>query len=605
MRQTAELRGVNDGARDVQPTRRQVLASLAPLGAAGTGGCLDRARTVFGWQSSGQIRLQIKTVPTDADPYAPRIARRVAEWFRTAGLDAHVLPVSQTELRRQVLLNQEFDVFVARTPSLFSTPDELYSLLHSAGAARPGWQNPFGYTNLEVDRLLETQRRAAGSERREAVSDLQRVVARTHPFDVAGFADRIRAVRDDRFAGWTDADLTTPLGYLSLERDRSDGSQSNGASEAVALRLVTADRRVTENLNPLSLAFRDYEQVTGLLYDPLSRVVDGEFEPWLAAEWTFDEDSERPRASVELRSDLGWHDGESLTAADVAFTYAFLTDTTLGTGDEAVPAPRFQGRVGLVEDVQAIDDRTALFSFTECSRDVARRAFTVPILPTHEWEETTAPADIGGIDVGSGVTEALVTDGIPPVGSGPLSFVENTPSESVTLERYDDHFLHRDSESAYGADFDRFELRAVGSDTAAVEVVSEGSADATASSLGAGLVPRIGRAADLTLDVEPQAALYVVGYNTRREPLSNPRFRDVLGRLVDKQSLVGAVFEEYATAGVSPLTGTEWLPADLRWNGADPVTPFLGNGGDVDRARARDAFREAGYQYEDGRLVRR
>ncbi len=609
--------------------RRAVLGTLAAGAAAGTGGCVRRLRTIAGWQSSKQVSLQIKAPPTDADPYALRIARAMEGWFRAAGIDASIVPVDEGELHRQVLLNDEFDLFVARGEDRFQDPDALYSLLHSRFAEAPGWQNPFGYTNLEADELLETQRRTDGDRRREAIAELQRTIARTQPFTVVAFPDDIRATRDTHFTNWWAADLRSPTGYLTLDRapgiedDQEDGDgggddQGDGTSRNATLRTATTDMRATENLNPLSVEYRRTGVLTGLLYDSLGIGIGTGTPPtpWLAETWEFTQTRGAPRATLQLRPDLQWHDGEPLTADDVAFTYALLADTTLGSADGSdgedsdtrIPAPRFRGRTELVEDATAHDRRTIEFRFVECIPQVATRALTVPILPRHVWEDRTAPASVGGIEFGP-ATEALVTNNIPPVGSGPLRFVRNTPRETLVLEPFDDHFLARGADvelprgAAGGPAFDRLVVQVVGSDATAVGMVENGDADVTGTPVGASSVPRIGRAGELDLLVRRSGAPYVIGYNARRPPLTNPRVRNTLARLIDQASLADTVFEGYARPEASPLAGTGWLPSDLRWDGANPMTPFLGTDGELDVERARSAFREAGYQYDDGTLL--
>jgi peptide/nickel transport system substrate-binding protein len=577
-------------------------------------------RTIVGWQSTKQVSLQIKTPPTDADPYALRIARAMEGWFRAAGIDASIVPVDEGELHRQVLLNDEFDLFVARGEDRFQDPDALYSLLHSKFAEGPGWQNPFGYTNLEADELLETQRRTDGEPRREAIAELQRTIARTHPFTVVAFPDDIRATRDTHFTNWRAADLRSPTGYLTLDRapGNDDPDDGDGERRNATLRTATTDMRATENLNPLSVEYRRTGVLTSLLYDSLG-IGTGTGTPptpWLAETWEFTQTRGAPRATLRLRLDLEWHDGEPLTADDVAFTYALLADTTLGSADGSdgedsdtrIPAPRFRGRTDLVEDATTHDRRTVEFQFVECIPQVATRALTVPILPRHVWEERTAPASVGGIEFGP-VTEALVTNNIPPVGSGPLRFVRNTPRETLVLEPFDDHFLARGAEVELPRDvtdgpaFDRMVVQVVGSDTTAVGMVESGDADVTGTPVGASNVPRIGRADELDLLVRRSRAPYLIGYNARRPPLTNPRFRNTLARLIDQAYLADAVFEGYARPEVSPLAGTGWLPSDLRWNGANPVTPFFGTDGELDVERARSAFREAGYQYDGETLL--
>lgn len=600
---------MSDSSSLLTARRRGFVGALAAGAAAGTGGCLRRARSIAGWQSREQVSLQIKTLPADADPYALWIARSVAGWFGDAGIDVSVVPMAKEELLRQVLLNNDFDVFVTTLPTQRRTPDSLYALLHSRFAETSGWQNPFGFADFDVDDLLDTQRRETGARRRTALADLQRSLARSQPFTVVAFPDDIRTARIGAYRNWQTVDLRTPQGYLNLERNaREEGADT-------VLRIASTDGRPTENLNPLAVEHRREGLLTGLLYDALGIEVGGERVPWLAASWEFERAGGRPRATVRLREDVRWHDGEALTAEDVAFTYALLADTTMGDSTEPtdttdreprVPAPRLQGRRELVESIAAVDDRTLTVQFGECSDRVATRAFTIPILPKHVWKDRTDTASISNIEVGS-ASEALVTDNVPPVGSGPLEYVENTPEERLVLESVDDHFSTRvDDAPAVPVGppvFDRLVLQAVGSDDTAVALVAEGEADLTGTSVAASTVPRIGRSSDLELIVRRATAPYVLGYNVRRPPLTNPRFRNTLAYLVDQAHLVDDVFDGYARAAVSPLTGTDWLPDDLRWEDENPVTPFLGVDGEVDVAEARDAFREAGYQYEDGRLV--
>lgn len=560
-----------------------------------------------------QVALRIKTLPADSDPFALRAARTVAAWYGEVGINAQVVPVSEEELFRQVLVGSEFDVFLARGPSWSVDPDGLYSLLHSRFADARGWQNPFGFVDLDVDESLEIQRRATGEKRREAVAELQRSIARSQPFTPLVFPDDIRAARRDTYTNWGDVDLQTPHGYLSLQRS-ADADAEDGES---VLRLTTTDQRATENLNPLSVEYRRSGVVTGLVYDALGYVTGEGTEPWLAESVGFDRTGEGPRATIRLRPGVTWHDGAPLTASDVTFTYALLSDTSLGsagedeeTDDDApIPAPRFQGRAGLVSEVDAVDDTVATIQFVDCSPGVAARALTVPILPEHVWTDRTDPASMAGIEVGR-VTEALVANNIPPVGSGPLRFVRNTPRESLELEPFPDHFVAdpdaADPPGGVGPpSYDRFVLQFVGSDDAAIGVVADGDAEVTGTPVGADAVPRIGRNDGLDLVIARSDAPYLVGYNTQRAPFTNPRFRNTLARLVDANHLASAVFDGYARPTATPIEDEEWVPADLEWDGDDrnPVTPFIGSSGEIDVGRAREAFRNAGFQYDDGRLL--
>ncbi|WP_227015887.1 ABC transporter substrate-binding protein [Haloarcula sp. JP-L23] len=568
---------------------------------------MRHVRSLTGWESSQQVRLHIKTVPDDADPYALTLARAVADWFRAAGIDTRITPMSEQELHRQTLLRNEFDLCLMRLPPRFNDPDALYTLLHSRFAEDPGWQNPFGYANLDVDDRLETQRRTNGSQRRNALRQLQLTVARTQPFTLLTVPDDVRAVRTTNYSNWRAASLGSSLGYLSLDRSDDLDSEADGT-----LRVAITDRRATINLNPLSVEFRRTGTLTGLVYDPLGYVFEDRLMPWLAETWEFSDDRS-PTARVTIREGAMWHDGKTLTADDVAFTYRLLSDTTLGVDSDEetapLPSPRYRGRSSLVANVDPIGDRTVEFQFADVTPSVARRAFTVPILPEHIWEERTDVASIAGIQTGS-VTEALVTNNIPPVGSGPLQFVRNTPREEVVFERFDDHVLRRvDSptndlvDQAGDVAFDTLSIQVVGSDVTAAEMVTDDTADVTGTPVGSDVIPRIGRSSESELLVQRSSSAYVLGYNTRNQHLNNPRFRHTLARLIDGEYITDAIVDGYGRPAVGPLWDTEWYPSELQWEERNPIANFLGSEGEIDVARARSAFREAGYRYEDGKLV--
>ncbi|WP_281196097.1 ABC transporter substrate-binding protein [Halorubrum sp. F4] len=617
-------------------SRRDALAGIGL--AVGSAGCAGRARNIAGRESSAQLVLEIRTTPADEDPNGIRIARALAENLDAVGVDARIETMNGTDLRRTVLLNHDFDVYVGQyTEVLPFDPDVLYGLTHSKFTAEAGWQNPFGFTDLDVDELLEEQRAADESDRARIVSELQESMCEKQPFTVVAFPDALAAARTDRFVGWETGPPISATGLLTMdfidERSGDDG-------DPVTLRLATADGRISENWNPIAAEYRRYGTFMSMLYDRLAIVDDGATVPWLAREWEW---TDPETLEIGLR-DSTWHDGEPLTAEDVAFTYEFLRDTSMGGTEMPVPSPQFRGRGSIVESADAVDDSTVRLVVAETDETVAERALQVPILPRHVWIDRAETATVGGFELDTETTEALVTPNEDPVGSGPMRFVESTPGERVVFERNPDHFLVRagsvdsadaetgeeaetdgdSAESTTGTEeeesipepyrgkpeFDRLEVAIVGSDVSAVQWVADGYADGTVSNLGPDSVPRIGRESDARLVSTQSAAFYYVGYNARRAPLSNPRFRGIVASLVDKSTIVDDAFAGYARPATSPLaTSPEWVPGNLRWDDdreEDPVHPFRGKDGSLDAEATREALREIGYRFdESGRLLAR
>jgi len=616
--------------------RRRAFLSSGVATALGSG-CIQQSQSLFGRSSPTRVSLTIKTTPADADARATAIARTLSTRLTTVGIDASIALRSTEELYRDVLLNQSFDLYVGTFPHT-EDPDFLRPLLHSRFGGEPGWQNPFGYTNLELDDRLAAQRTESGPDRVETLRQIERAVVRDQPFTVVAFPDAIRTTHSGRLQTPRSTRFHTARRYLAAEpmvdtdtdaaadvdtntgtapttttpTDRNDGDGDSATDTSRRLRVTLSDSRPTKNLNPLAAEFRSGSTITTLLYDSVGRWIDGRVRPWLASDWTWSESptSGTPRATVSLRDDLTWHDGTALTAADVAFTYRFLRDTSLGRADSPVPAPTYRGETSLVESVTApATDRVEL-QFGPVSRAVATRAFTVPILPEHVWRALTTQATLAGVDTGSAVTRALVWNNVPPVGSGPLQFERANRKESLLLRRFDDHFLHRADETAAvgpyanGFSFDRLEFVVVPSAAAAVELVADGVAGFTGSPLTQAAVPRIGRHDGLELRVSQPFEFYHVGYNARTPPTSNTRFRRAVAHLVDKASIVDETFRGYADPAASPLARRAVQSRELQWEGDDPSTPFPGENGTLDVERARDLFRDAGYRYsDDGHLV--
>jgi peptide/nickel transport system substrate-binding protein len=586
-------------------SRRAVLGTAAGVGAGLSGGCVGAIQNLLGVGGPAQLSLTVKSVPADTDAVITQIARRLVNRLNEVGIDAQVELESRAQLRQDVLMNNNYDIYVDQHPA-HTDPDMMRPLMHSVFTSESGWQNPFDYTDLTVDQQLADQRAATGNERQLAVGDIQRKAAREQPLGVVAFPREIWTARSDRYAGWERLPLTDPLAYVALDkRDRSDAGEGR-------LRVTTTDSTPTDNLNPISAVKRYRGTFTGLLYDPLGRRYDGGVNPWLASDWSVDRAEGATTATVTLRSGLRWHDGQPLTASDVAFTFRFLSDTTLGNGETAVPAPWLRGRASLVESATVRNARTVELNLGETSPAAAQRVFTTPILPAHVWESMTARASAAGLNMNPYPTEAIITANRQPVGSGVLRFQGVTRGESLVLTRFEDHFLHREESADVppvlrgGVPFQRFSVRVVPSDAAAVELVAADEADATAMSISPNSVSRVGEHDNLGLYTAESRSFYHVGFNTRQVPFGNGHFRRLVMRLLDKEYIVDEALDGYATPGVTPMTGTDWVPADLTWQGEDPQVPFIGEEGTLDADRAKERFQDAGFEYDDsGRMIAR
>lgn len=553
-------------------------------GVAGSlAGCTGTRGTTSALDDDDQVELSIKTTPADADPYAIRIARTLSEHLEAVGIANEIVPMATAKLLESVLVEHDFDVYVARHPG-GRDPDFVRSLFHSQYATDPGWRNPFGFDDAAVDASLEAQTDQRGTARTDTIRELVRAIADAGPMTAIAHPDVVHAVRTDRIADWPADGLQRAENLLGL-RGRS-------GTDLETVSLAITDDRPTRNRNPLAVTFRNRGLVTGLLYEPLVRWSDAGIEPRLARDWEW---TERPSGSHLALSlaNARWHDGEPVTPSDIAFTYRFVADTSLGAADGPVPAPRFRGRSELVEDVDVAGDRTIAIEFS-ASREAARRSLTIPILPRHVWEPLSDPAAVAGLAIFGSATEALRWDNPDPVGSGPLLFETADTGTELTLSRFDDHFTD-------GPAYERLRLRVAPSDDAAIELVAQDEVDATGP-VAASLVSRIARNGALSMVAGTTQSVYHIGYNVRRSPLDDATFRRAVGALLDRRAVVDRVFDGFATPTTSPLapawSSIEPAPGDVAGQNLFPEGP-----GDLDLEAARSAFRRAGYRYDDGVLL--
>lgn len=148
----------------------------------------------------------------------------------------------------------------------------------------------------------------------------------------------------------------------------------------------------------------------------------GEMIPWLASEW--ERSTDGLEWTFRLRDGVEWHDGEALTADDVAFTFDYLTK---GPGRTA---PGILGFIP-VKEVAVDGPSVAVIRlerpFAPFEETVAGR---VPIIPEHIWSGVSDPAQLRG-------PEAIA-------GSGPYRLESwDQASGSYLYTANDGYFLGR------------------------------------------------------------------------------------------------------------------------------------------------------------------
>ena len=118
----------------------------------------------------------------------------------------------------------------------------------------------------------------------------------------------------------------------------------------------------------------------------------------------------------ELREEARWHDGESVTAQDVVFSFNALMEWGI---------PFYRSFYSDVTAIEALDARRVKFSFrADTNREMPLIIGQLRVLPAHYWEKRDFTA----------------TTLEPPLGSGPYRIAALEPGRSITYERVQDYW---------------------------------------------------------------------------------------------------------------------------------------------------------------------
>ena len=338
-----------------------------------------------------------------------------------------------------------------------------------------------------------------------------------------------------------------------LGRDRRSGARGLGASllliGVVAAPLGVSAARAQTPAAPAPLVRLPFPREDGsltpytfelgyplvtLVYDTLLwRDNQGVAQPWLAHSVTTSPDSKK--VTIQLEKGARWQDGVLVTAADVAFTFAYVGSH---------PHPRFTPELEAVKGVQAPDDATVVITLRHPSPGFPDQPLAdMPILPAHLWHSLPAGK--------------LAPDGLP-VGSGPYRLVEHIPSQSYRFEANAGYFRGPPAVQTV-------EVPIITDADQTFAALEQDRVDMVPVSIPAAQVPRFGLGFQFA-----KGASYlgtVVMFNVRQAPFDRPAVRQALARALDLDRIRRAVGD-----GVAADRG--YLHPDSPWAATDVLHTF-------------------------------
>ncbi|MFP5376315.1 MAG: ABC transporter substrate-binding protein, partial [Acidimicrobiia bacterium] len=303
-----------------------------------------------------------------------------------------------------------------------------------------------------------------------------------------------------------------------------------------------------------------------LIYDTLVwKDSTGEVLPWLAARWETSDDARTH--TFHLRDDVLWHDGQPLTARDVAFTFEYFRSQTVPPQVIVQPLPE-------IDEVRATGDHTVEFHLASPLATFFgfSGVGSVLIVPQHVW---------------SGIEEAAAaTDPAVLVGSGPYRLESYDRGAGAYLySAHDEYFLGRPFVS-------RLEYRPVGDQLAGVVAGEVNVASATGVRPEV-LAPFRDNPSLEVLEAPPGNFGSGLWWNLARGgTLADPWFRQACAHAIDREDLVQRLHGGNADPG-----NPGWIPEPNPFHADVEQYRF-------DRAEANRLLDDAGYARPAGGGVR-
>ncbi|GAB4578200.1 MAG: ABC transporter substrate-binding protein [Anaerolineales bacterium] len=172
-----------------------------------------------------------------------------------------------------------------------------------------------------------------------------------------------------------------------------------------------------DTLNPGTAVLTEAYTIFEAVYDSMYQLgLDGNYSLELAE--SVDVSADGTVWTFKIRPGITFHDGQPLTAEDVAFSYNFYQANA--------DFPFLNVYTSYFSSVEAPDANTVVITLSEAIPNMESQLIFLYVLPKHIWE-SVSPTEFENVDM---------------IGSGPFKMAEYSPNEFVHLAANKDHFLN-------------------------------------------------------------------------------------------------------------------------------------------------------------------
>jgi peptide/nickel transport system substrate-binding protein len=301
---------------------------------------------------------------------------------------------------------------------------------------------------------------------------------------------------------------------------------------------------------------------------------DQQMKPWAAKDFEWADDT---TLNVTLKEGMTFHDGESVTADDVAYTFNLILDTE--------PPAYINSVVDTTKSVEKTGDYSVTFNLTQTYAPyIAITLGLTPILPKHHWEQMLA--DTGNE---SEPWKASITNDNSIIGSGPFQWGNWDQGSRFEMPAFKDH-------SFAAPNIDKRIQRPLSTRDAELEAMKNGDYDLLDYWFGspASLEEATKNTEHLSLVQNSDDCRQATWVNSKKPPFDDVAFRQAANALIHgaQPVIIEELNDGFGNRAASPINQTLKF-----WH--NPDTPYFENGVDG----AIEILNDAGYAWDgDGNL---
>ena len=306
---------------------------------------------------------------------------------------------------------------------------------------------------------------------------------------------------------------------------------------------------VLKTLNPLISENLSYYYFSKLIFEGLFELDQNfDIKNQLAEDYIIRDDG---TISIKLKENVLWHDGEKLTAEDVAFTINTIkyanNDSTYKKMWDAAMGNYYSSNINRIIDVYVIDDYNLDIKF-DINFSNSLETLIFPIIPKHRFV-------VDREDKNSYI-KALMEDDYTPIGTGPYRFSNYDKYKSVQLEYFQDYREGRPY-------IDKIIGKILEDDELALTAFEAGQIDLTIA-LGVDWEKFDQNNRVRILEFVSQNYDFL-GFNFSKSIFNNEqghKLRKAMAYGIDRQAIIQKVFLGHATQTDLPIHPNSWLISD-------------------------------------------